>query len=267
MMSRTQNPVRYEHSSGPVARIVLADPNRRNALTSSMCSALCEAFRRADADEGVRVIVLCGEAPAFCSGGDIKAMSAQEDIFAGPSSQDIMDSYRATIQRLPQTIMSIAKPIVAEVDGPAIGAGFDLACFCDLRVVSTRAKFAESFGHLGLISGIGGAFALTRLTGLGYAVAADLTLTGRVIGGEEAYRLGLASRLCDATEIKETTQAICDAIVSQPAAAVAGAKRLLRHAMRGELEDHLAFAASLQSVLHLSEAHRERLRVALAPKK
>ena len=262
-MTTSHGAVRYEES-GPIARLVLDDAPRRNALSAAICRAICQSLSRAQDDERIRVILITGEPPAFCSGGDIKTMAARKDIFGGEDSLALTESYRETIQRIPRTLMQIDKPVIALVDGAAIGAGCDLACFCDLRIATTRARFAESFGRLGLISGIGGAFALVRLTGMGYAAAADLALAGRVVEAAEAFDLGLVNRLCAPDDLEDVARSLCEAIIDQPARAVAGTKRLLRQALGGALDDHLGFAAALQGSLHFSDEHRNRVAKALS---
>ncbi len=247
-----------------VARIVLNDPARRNALTEAMCRELCRALKSAAANAQVAVVLIEGAPPAFCAGGDIKAMQSQSDLFRANNSLELMNSYRTTIQQIPLTLLAMDKPVIAIIDGPAIGAGFDLACFCDLRVASRRARFAESFGRLGLISGIGGAFALTRWVGLGYSQAADLALTGRQVDPEEAFALGLVNRLCNPNELDSVTNNLVADILRQPPEAARAAKRLLRHALRGELEDHLNYAAALQGCLQRTEEHLACVDKALA---
>lgn len=241
-----------------VATVTMDDPPRRNALTSAMCRQFCAALIEADRDSEVRMVVIKGNGPSFCAGGDIKAMQAKSDFFAGDSFE-IMESYRRTVQQIPLTLVSMKKPTVAVINGSAVGAGFDLACFCDLRIASTQAKFAESFGSLGLISGIGGAFALSELLGLGYGVAADLALTGRMIGGEEAFRLGIVNRLCEPDGLAETQQALVEQILSHSQEANVKAKVLLRQARRSSLEDHLTLAAALQGTLQTRPDHLARV--------
>jgi enoyl-CoA hydratase/carnithine racemase len=254
-----------ECSSG-LARITLNDPERRNVLTAAMCNNFCLAVTAADSDPNVRLITIAAAGPAFCAGGDLKAMQQKTDLFSGSDALTIAESYRSTIQQIPLTLLKTTKPTIALIDGPAIGAGFDLACFCDLRVATTKARFAESFGHLGLISGIGGAFALTRLVGVGYAVAADLALTGRSVGASEAMQLGLINRLCEPQDLQKVADEISAAIISQPQSAVAGAKKLLRQSYQGTLEDHLNLAGFLQGALHQSTEHRQRVALALGTK-
>jgi enoyl-CoA hydratase/carnithine racemase len=246
-----------EQGSG-IATITMDDPVRRNALTSTMCQSLCEALRQADLDVSVSLVVIKGKGPSFCAGGDIKAMNTKSDFFAGDSF-DIMESYRRTVQQIPLTLVSMRKPTIAVVNGSAVGAGFDLACFCDLRIATTQAKFAESFGSLGLISGIGGAFALSELIGLGYGVAADLALTGRMISGEEAYRLGIVNRLCEPDTLIETENALTEQILSHSQEANVKAKVLLRQARKSSLEDHLILAAALQGTLQTRPDHLTRV--------
>jgi enoyl-CoA hydratase/carnithine racemase len=140
-----------------VATLTFQRDDVRNALTgTALVEEIVKTVNWANAESDVAVLILTGAGAAFSSGGDVKAMAAREDIFNG-SSLEIQDSYRRGIQQLPLTLAQAETPLIAAVNGPAIGAGLDLACMCDLRIASTRARVGETFINLGLIPGDDGA--------------------------------------------------------------------------------------------------------------
>lgn len=137
--------------------ITLNRPEASNAYSSGMVSALVEVLKYADIDNGIRVIILTGSGKNFCAGGDIKAMRGKTGMFSGESNE-LREAYQAGIQQIPIAISQLRTPLIAMVNGAAIGAGCDLAAMCDLRVASSEAIFAETFARVGLVPGDGGAF-------------------------------------------------------------------------------------------------------------
>ena len=145
---------------GPVALLTLNDAATRNSLSPDLVAALTAFLAGANADEGLSCIVLTGAGEGFCSGGNVKEMlRGTEPMFAG-SPQQMQEAYRAGIQMIPRLFHSLDVPVIAAVNGAAIGAGCDLACMCDIRIASADAKFAESFLRVGLVPGDGGAWLL-----------------------------------------------------------------------------------------------------------
>lgn len=146
----------------------------RNAIDDEMVTAIVDACATLEADMEVRCVVLAANGPSFCARGNVKEMAAAKVMFGG-SPVEMRRGYRARIQRVPPAMYGLEVPVIAAVNGPAIGAGFDLTLMCDLRIASTAAQFAESFVRLGLISGDGGAWFLPRAIGM--ARASHMTLT------------------------------------------------------------------------------------------
>lgn len=242
-----------------VSQIVLNAPERRNALDAEMCAALCAALRELDADEGTRAILLRARGKAFSAGGDLKAMADRSGMFAG-DPDTLAASYRNTIQQIPLTLRRTRKPVVALIEGPAIGAGFDLACMCDVRIATPAARFSESFASLGLISGIGGAWFLSRLIGQSRAV--EITLTGRVITAAEAHAWGLVHRLTSAENAETTVREVLNQLIEQSPSAQAVAKELFWELAEGgqPLESHLMNASAHQGRLQNLPDHQSRVR-------
>ena len=157
---------------GPVAVLTLNDPATRNSLASD---GLFDAFERSvdriNGDIAVRVAVLTGNGSAFSSGGNLREMQARAGMFAG-AAPEIAQQYVRGIQRVPRALLRLDVPIIAAVNGPAIGAGCDLACLCDIRIASSLAVFAESYAKVGLVPGFGGTWLLPRI--VGYSRAAEM---------------------------------------------------------------------------------------------
>ncbi|HUS68702.1 MAG TPA: enoyl-CoA hydratase-related protein [Kofleriaceae bacterium] len=168
--------------------IELRRPESRNALTPAVNRELIEALRGGDA-AGARVMVLGGAGGHFCSGLDLK-----ESIRSGPRPPaELEKDLRETFHGLIRAVRAAPQPVIAAVDGPAVGFGCDLALACEVRLVSTRARFGEIFVRRGLMPDGGGSYSLARLVGLGRAF--DLLLTGDQVEAVEAVRIGMASRL------------------------------------------------------------------------
>jgi enoyl-CoA hydratase/carnithine racemase len=156
-------------------------------------------------------------------------------------------------------------PTIAAVNGPAIGAGCDLACMCDIRIASTEARFAESFVKLGIIPGDGGAWWLQRV--IGYARAAELSFTGEIIDAQTALGIGLVSRVVSAAELLPSARALAGRIAANPAPALRMAKRLLRHAQTSRLDETLELSAAMQALAHHTGEHDAAVAAFFAGKK
>lgn len=240
---------------GPVLTLTLNAPERRNPISDlPMIDALVKAVQAADADPKVRVIILTGAGAAFSSGGDVKKMVPGEGL------RDALPvrtrrNYQDGIQRLPLLFHSIDVPVIAAVNGPAIGAGCDLACMCDIRVASQAARFAESFVKIGLVPGDGGAWLLQRV--IGFARAAELALTGDVIDAQEALAFGLVSRVVPTEELLTEARNIAERIAANPPHAVRLTKRLLREGQASSLATLLELSAAMQALVHATPDHDE----------
>jgi len=238
-----------------VALLTFDRDDVRNALTgTALVEDIVRTVAWVNTEPGISVLILTGNGAAFSAGGNIKEMQAREGIFAG-SALAIEENYRRGIQRMTLALAAAEVPLIAAVNGAAVGAGFDLACMCDLRLASERAVCGETFINLGIIPGDGGAWYLQRL--VGYQRAAELTFTGRMIGAEEALALGLFLELCEAQELLPRARELAATIAAKPPQAVRLAKRLLGLARDRDLAETLAFSAAYQGMLHQSEDHLE----------
>ena len=244
-----------------VATFILDAPETRNALANNAQYASMEsACKRVEADPSVRVVILTGAGTAFCAGGDIKAMLARTE---NPELEPVDDRYhyKHGIHRIPLSLFNLEVPVIAAVNGPAIGAGLDLACMCDIRIASESARFAESFVKLGIIPGDGGAFLLQRIVGI--SKAAELTFTGRSISASEALTCGLVSEVVPADALLGRANELAEEIASNPPQALRMAKRLLREAQTGRIETVLELSAAFQALAHATKDHHTLLRAAV----
>jgi len=236
-----------------IATMTLDRPDIRNAITSSeMITEIETVCERAIDDMAIKVLIITGTDPAFSSGGNIKDMAARKGMFAGPPAR-IMENYRRNIQRIPVAIYNVGVPTIAAVNGPAIGAGCDLALMCDMRLASTKAKFGETFLNVGLIPGDGGAFFLPRAVGM--ARACELTFTGEILNAYRALEIGLINYVCEHEDLMTQTYALAGKIKSKPPQALRMAKKLLYAGQRMGLSELLEHSAACQALCHHTTDH------------
>lgn len=246
---------------GHVVTLTLNRPDRRNPVSEpEVIDALVAAVGRINADLTVRAVIITGAGSAFSSGGNIKHMHDQEGMFAG-SPQEIRDGYRRGIQRMPLALYHIEVPTIAAVNGPAIGAGCDLVCMCDMRIASKRALFAESFVRLGIIPGDGGAWFLPRAIGM--ARACEMAFTGETINAETALQWGLVSQVVSPDALHGAAMELAARVVCNPPQALRMTKTLLREGQHVRLDSLLELSACMQGIAHHSRDHRKAVSAAL----
>jgi len=251
----------YEQQDA-IVTLTLNRPEQRNALTDpSQWDALADACRRVQRDDSVKVVILTGAGSAFCAGGNVKDFHEKKGLAAGSPAQ-IRENYRRGIQRIPMAFWRLDVPTIAAVNGPAIGAGCDLACMADIRIASEDARFAESFVKLGLIPGDGGAWFLQRL--LGYSRAAELSFTGDMIDARMAREIGLVNHVTKSERLLEEARHLASRIAANPGGALRMTKRLMREAQHQGLETILEMSAAYQALTHHSEDHDRAVAAFLA---
>ncbi len=167
-----------------------------------MIEEIVDACQRVQDAESVSVLVVTGAGSAFSGGGNVKDMYKKEGMFSGDPN-DVRQNYRKGIQRVTLAFQRLDVPAIAAVNGPAMGAGCDLTCMCDIRIASGKALFGETFVSVGLIPGDGGAFLLPRV--VGFSKALELAVTCRVIDAAEALRIGLVSEVTPPEKLLERT--------------------------------------------------------------
>lgn len=245
---------------GPVQIWRLNRPDRRNTIETDLVEAIEAAVHAVNADPSVRSIVLTGEGTAFSSGGNIKHMRDRQGMFSGAPGE-LRQRYRQGIQRIPRALYQCEVPLIAAVNGPAIGAGCDLALLCDVRIASTNAVFAESFVKVGIIPGDGGAWLLPRAVGA--SRAAEMALTGAPIDAHTAESWGLVSRVVEPAALLDAAQSLANEIAKNPPQVVRMTKRLLRESTHQTLEAHLELSAAMQSIAHHTADHIEAVNAML----
>ena len=255
------NPFLEIERDADVVTVRMNRPETRNALTDPAQMQefvdLCHELRR---DTSVKVMILTGAGSAFCAGGNIKDMRERGGIFAG-SPYAVRNSYRDGIQQIPLALYELEIPIVAAVNGAAIGAGLDLACMCDIRLAAQNATFAESFARLGIVPGDGGAWLLPRAIGL--PRASIMAFTGESIDAAKALEWGLVAQVATEAELMNEARSLARRIAVNPGHALRLTKRLLREGQHLRLDSLLELSASFQALAHHTEDHHEAVRAFL----
>jgi enoyl-CoA hydratase/carnithine racemase len=240
---------------GAVVTATLNRPQERNAISEQAhIIEITDFCAEMAADASVKAVVLTGAGSAFCAGGNVKHMRDKTGMFEG-SAYQLRNKYRAGIQLIPTALYELEVPVIAAVNGPAVGAGLDLACMCDIRIASEEARFAESFVKLGIVPGDGGAWLLPRVIGL--ARASLMTLTGDMIDAVKALEYGLVSEVVPASELLTRAQDVARSIAANPGHATRLAKRLLREGQDMKLGPLLELSAAYQALAHHTADHEE----------
>ncbi|HQB34923.1 MAG TPA: enoyl-CoA hydratase-related protein [Syntrophorhabdus sp.] len=233
-----------------VAIITLNRPKAKNAFSTEMISLWQEYLEEARKNDEIRVIIVTGKGDTFCSGGDIRDM-AEGKLKSWDMKRFLWDG----VHRIVLTLEDLDKPVIAAINGAAMGAGMDMAIMCDMRVCSDRAKLAESYIMMGLVPGDGGAYFLPRLTGVSKGL--ELLLTGDVIDPEEALRLGIVNRVVPHENLMEETMKLAAKIAARPPLAIRMMKRAVYQGQTSTLRAHLDYISSQISLLSETHDHME----------
>ena len=238
-----------------VATITLNRPERLNALTPTMRQELLDAVIESEVREDVRAIVLTGAGRGFCSGGDVKAMNEANE--AGRHTA-LTDKVAPVRDKAVLAMREVGKPLIAAVNGPAAGAGMNIALACDIRIASTSARFGQTFSRRGLHPDWGGTYFLPRLVGM--ARACELIWSGRMIDAEEALELGIVSKLTDPEALMSTTVEMALTFAAGPPVAIGLAKRAMYRGMDTSLREALEFETYAQNICSETRDAREGIR-------
>lgn len=242
---------------GAVLTITMQSLATGNALNLAMTSALADALESVNERRDVRCVVLHSSGKNFCTGGNVKDMLNGTDLMEG-SPTDVRERLLKSLHRITHAVHGIEVPVIAAVNGLAIGAGFDLSLMCDVRLCSEDARFSESFLRLGLVSGIGGAWFLTRLVGVSKAM--ELTLTSEFIDAQAALRFGVVSQVFSADRLLGEAKKLAERIARNPPNGMRMAKQLVRESSQSALPSALEQAASMQAILLCGDEHKEAVR-------
>lgn len=248
------DPVLYEQN-GHVVTLTLNRHETRNAISEDeMVNAIVDACDRINADHEVRVAIITGAGSAFSSGGNVKDMRDKKGMFGGTAAE-IRDGYRTGIQRIPLAVQALEVPLIAAVNGAAIGAGCDLTMMCDIRIASEKAFFAESFVKVGLIPGDGGAWFLPRV--IGVSRANEMAYTGEPVDAQTALQWGMVSRVVAPDNLMDAANELALRIAANPPTALRMTKKLLKEGEHSRLDSLLELSASLQAIAHQTKDHAE----------
>jgi enoyl-CoA hydratase/carnithine racemase len=235
-----------------VATITLNRPDKLNAFTADMIDAWQTSLAEAQRDDGVNVVIVTGAGRAFCSGGDVGRMRGAD---TAPSALDGKNSLWEGVHRVPKQLEQMDKPVIAMVNGLAVGAGMGMCVMCDVRVAAESARFSTGYVRVGLVPGDGDTFFLPRL--VGPAKALELLWTADFIEAPEAHRLGIVQRVIPDATLKEETYALARQIADGPQIPIRMIKRLVYQSLKLDLRTHLDLVSSHMSIVRQSADHAE----------
>ncbi|CAN7664085.1 enoyl-CoA hydratase/isomerase family protein [Variovorax paradoxus] len=228
-------------------------PDKKNATSKEMLEALRTTLERANDDETIRCFVLTGAGDAFCSGGDLGRRSKE---MGDPTPLERKNQLAHT-QRLALTIEQFEKPLIAAVNGPAVGAGMDLSLMCDIRFAAASARFSEGYIKVGLIPGNGGCWFLPRLVGA--ARALELLWTGDHVDAQEALRIGLVSRVIADDQLMPETLAFAKRLAEGPPLQQRDIKKLMYQGLRTDLRTSLEAVTTHMAVVQSTADYKEAI--------
>ena len=228
-------------AEGAVGWIRFNRPEKMNAIGALTRQQLGEALKQAERDDAVRVVVLTGTGRAFSSGADVTEM-AQHPGMRTP--EDVGNILRTQYMPMLMRLRTMPKPVIAAMNGPAVGIGASYALACDIRIATPEAYLLEAFINIGLAPDGGVSWLLPRLAGTG--VAYEMFFTGKPLSAADAYRLGVINRVVPADRLEEEVRDLANHLASQPRQAMAGAKRALNHALNSTFEEAMEFESYLQ---------------------
>jgi enoyl-CoA hydratase len=247
--------IRYSVEDG-LATITLARPDKRNAVDQTMFGELGDATEDAAADRAFRGVVVVGDGPSFCAGIDLSLIGELAGLAARASEDEAgFQSFVRMAQRPYRSLSAMPKPTVAAVQGHALGAGFQLALACDLRVAASDAKFGMLEARYGLIPDLGGVHRLARL--VGPSRAKELVWSTRMVDADEALRIGLVNRVVEPGDLLSVSTEIARQVTQHSPTAVALIKELIERAAETPLDAEFGHEAEAQSTVIRGQDHRE----------
>ena len=266
--------IKTENQNG-VLVLTMHDPPTRNALGQEMAKEIVDTLDEFENDASQRVLLLTGTEPSFCSGANVRGFNQRiqereqqgappEPLPWGKMESKFAKREEVSRYQAPQVVLRIhelQKPSIAAVNGHAMGVGCGLALACDIRFASEKAQFSEAFVQRGLIPGDGSCWQLPRL--IGYSNALMLQYTGDRINGEEAYRLGLASKVYSDTELMEGAMELATRFASGPTQSYSLIKYLVHQSMDLSLSESIELAHVAQEHARTTEDHKEAVQAFL----
>lgn len=239
--------------SDRIATITFNNPEKLNAFTREMIGAYEERLEECRQRDDVWAIIVTGAGRGFCSGGDTGRMGAGNE----PSPAEIKSGLWDLIQHISLKIADIDKPVVAAVNGPAVGAGMDMALHADIRIAAESAKFAETYVRVGLVPGNGGAWFLPRIIGIPRAL--EMLWSADFVSAEEALKIGLVNKVVPDDKLIEETRAYVDRLVHSSPISVRLIKRSMYAGLNMDLRSALDMVSSHMILARSSEDHKEAI--------
>ena len=238
--------------AGGIATLTLNRPDRMNALSPGMFEGIYKAVEDVTKDSEVRVLVITGTGQAFCSGADVKALAEN----AGrPATVERERPTRTRHVPFAIQLQKCEKPVIAAINGVAVGVGLDLALACDIRIASDRARLTVGYIRRGMIPAGGATFFLPRLVGIDKAC--QLIWTGDMIDAKEAERIGLVTMVVPHDELQSTTKELAEKLAKGSPLAIQSAKHAIYEGLRTDLETNLEYTMAVRQQLLKSEDHKE----------
>ena len=248
------------HVHDGVGLIQLNRPDKLNAIGALTRQQLGEAIKQVERDDAVRVVVLTGSGRAFCSGADVTELFVEGAGMRTP--EDVGNVLRTEYMPMLMRLRTMPKPVIAAMNGPAIGIGASYALACDIRIATPEAYLLEAFVNIGLAPDGGVSWLLPRIAGTG--IAYEMFFTGKPLSATDAHRLGLINRLVPADRLEAEVRELAAHLVSQPPQAMAGAKRAVVHALQSSFEEALEFESYLQEAQAASPEFADGVQAFLA---
>ena len=231
-------------------------PDKKNAFSEEMQGMLRDALMAANDDPGIGSFVLTGTGDAFCSGGDL-GRRANERAAGDPTPLERKQRLQKVTHRVTLAMEEFEKPLIAAVNGAAIGAGMDLALMCDLRLAGKSARFSEGYVKVGLLPGNGGCYLLPRLVGT--ARALELLWTGDYVGADEAERIGLVNHVYPDENLLDETLAFARRLADGPPLQIRDIKRIMKQSLHTDLRSSLELVSSSMAVIQSTADYREAI--------
>src|SRR5450756_108503 len=280
MATEVEQHVKVEVEAG-IGWIRFNRPEKMNAIGTLTRKQLGDAIKQAEKDDSVRVVVLTGSGRAFCSGADVTEMVQGGAAGAGSAGsgaprgdvppqtdgqmrtpEDVGNVLRNEYMPMLTRLRTMPKPVIAAMNGPAVGIGASYALACDIRIATPEAYILEAFVNIGLAPDGGVSWLLPRMAGTG--VAYEMFFSGKPLQAVDAYRLGVINRLVPADKLEAEVRELAGHLATQPRGAMAGAKRALTHALESTYEEALEFESYLQEAQAASSEFAEGVQAFLA---
>ena len=242
-----------------IGLIRLNRPEKMNAIGALTRQQLAEAIKQAERDEAMRVVVLTGSGRAFCSGADVTEMVQGAGM---RTPEDVGNVLRNEYMPMLTRLRTMSKPVIAAMNGPAIGIGASFALACDIRIATPESYLLEAFVNIGLAPDGGVSWLLPRLAGTG--IAYEMFFTGKPLSAADAHRLGVINRLVPADRLEQEVRELAGQLAAQPRGALAGAKRAVTQALESTFEQALEFESYLQEAQAASPEFAEGVQNFLA---